>query len=300
MLMPGRKYSTDKYRYGFNGKENENDVKGEGNQQDYGMRVYDGRIGKFLSVDAITSDYPELTPYQFSSNSPIFCIDLDGLEGRPWYTYDQEYSHMVVDKAPTYYKNVATGFFKSAWNTFKSIAIATTPVITPAKIQQTEAIVQAITNPKQTFNNTKAGIKQWGRNLVSPNPAVAGNAFGQGLEFGAEMLVPGAIAKSTVGINVAKAELNVAATLEKVAPKIGQTGKIGEDFLKSLGGASQKYFYLKNLGKRFVDQFVNGTAYESKVGYTTLTTDIQKQIAKDAALLANSVETGVKRVVWTF
>jgi RHS repeat-associated protein len=68
------------YRYGFNGKENDNDVKGEGNQQDYGMRIYDPRLGRFLSVDPITKEYPELTPYQFASNSPIENIDLDGLE----------------------------------------------------------------------------------------------------------------------------------------------------------------------------------------------------------------------------
>jgi len=68
------------YRYGFNGKENDNEVKGEGNQQDYGMRVYDPRIAKFLSVDPITAKYPMLTPYQFASNSPILNIDLDGAE----------------------------------------------------------------------------------------------------------------------------------------------------------------------------------------------------------------------------
>ncbi|TCC87295.1 hypothetical protein EZ428_21575 [Pedobacter frigiditerrae] len=77
--MPQRKWGLA-YRYGFNGKENDNDVKGEGNQQDYGMRIYDPRIGKFLSVDPITSKYPELTPYQFASNTPIEAIDLDGLE----------------------------------------------------------------------------------------------------------------------------------------------------------------------------------------------------------------------------
>jgi len=79
MQMPGRKLSGG-YRYGFNGKENDNEVKGEGNQQDYGMRIYDGRIGKFLSVDPLTKAYPELTPYQFTENSPIQAIDLDGLE----------------------------------------------------------------------------------------------------------------------------------------------------------------------------------------------------------------------------
>jgi RHS repeat-associated protein len=83
MQMPARKYSattSTNYRYGFNGKENDNEVKGEGNQQDYGMRIYDPRLGKFLSVDPMTQSYPWLTPYQFASNRPIDGIDLDGLE----------------------------------------------------------------------------------------------------------------------------------------------------------------------------------------------------------------------------
>jgi RHS repeat-associated protein len=68
------------YRYGFNGKENDDEVKGEGAQQDYGMRIHDPRLGRFLSVDPITKEYPELTPYQFASNTPNQAVDLDGLE----------------------------------------------------------------------------------------------------------------------------------------------------------------------------------------------------------------------------
>jgi RHS repeat-associated protein len=80
-LMPGRTYTgSGNYRYGFNGKENDNEVKGVGNEQDYGMRIYDPRVGKFLSVDPLTGKYPELTPYQFASNTPIQASDLDGLE----------------------------------------------------------------------------------------------------------------------------------------------------------------------------------------------------------------------------
>jgi RHS repeat-associated protein len=80
--MPGRKYQVGSgfYRYGFNGKEKDNDVKGEGNQQDYGMRIYDPRLGKFLSVDPLALKFPELTPYQFASNRPIDGVDIDGLE----------------------------------------------------------------------------------------------------------------------------------------------------------------------------------------------------------------------------
>jgi RHS repeat-associated protein len=76
MLMPGRHYDNGaSYRYGFNGKEND-----EMGTQDYGMRIYDPRLGKFLSVDPLEDDYPELTVYQFASNTPIQAIDLDGLE----------------------------------------------------------------------------------------------------------------------------------------------------------------------------------------------------------------------------
>ena len=79
--MPSRKYSSSSaYRYGFNGKENDNEVKGEGNQQDYGFRIYDPRISKFLSVDPLANKFPYYTPYQFAGNTPIVAIDLDGLE----------------------------------------------------------------------------------------------------------------------------------------------------------------------------------------------------------------------------
>jgi RHS repeat-associated protein len=81
MQMVGRTFNAVNYRYGFNGKENDNEVKGGfGNQQDYGMRIYDPRLGRFLSVDPLTRGYPMLTPYQFASGNPIAGIDEDGLE----------------------------------------------------------------------------------------------------------------------------------------------------------------------------------------------------------------------------
>ena len=79
-MMPGREYQAQPSRFGFNGKENDNDVKGFGNQQDYGMRIYDPRIGRFLSVDPLTRRFPYYTPYQSSGNDPIRFIDLDGME----------------------------------------------------------------------------------------------------------------------------------------------------------------------------------------------------------------------------
>jgi RHS repeat-associated protein len=81
MGMPGRTFDVNvPYRYGFNGKENDNDVKGEGNQQDYGMRIYDPRLGKFLSVDPLSKLFPWNSPYAYCEGDPVNFIDLDGLE----------------------------------------------------------------------------------------------------------------------------------------------------------------------------------------------------------------------------
>ena len=54
-------------RYGFNGKEKDDEVTGsDGTDYDYGMRMYDARLGRFMSVDPLTKKYPTLSPYQFA------------------------------------------------------------------------------------------------------------------------------------------------------------------------------------------------------------------------------------------
>ncbi|HTJ53000.1 MAG TPA: RHS repeat-associated core domain-containing protein [Cyclobacteriaceae bacterium] len=79
--MPGRTYDASAtYRYGFNGKEKDADAEWGSTEYDYGFRIYNPKIGKFLSVDPLTKSYPWYTPYQFAGNMPIVAIDLDGLE----------------------------------------------------------------------------------------------------------------------------------------------------------------------------------------------------------------------------
>jgi RHS repeat-associated protein len=75
--MASRSFNAGDYRYAYNGKELDVDFH---SNYDYGMRIYDNRTAKFLSVDPLTMSYPGLTPYQFASNSPIANIDIDGLE----------------------------------------------------------------------------------------------------------------------------------------------------------------------------------------------------------------------------
>ena len=66
------------YRYGFNGMERDDNVKGRGNSYDFGARLYDPRVGRWLSIDPLAMKYPDLSPYNFVANSPILFVDTDG------------------------------------------------------------------------------------------------------------------------------------------------------------------------------------------------------------------------------
>ena len=68
------------YRYGFNGMEMDNEVKGTGNSVNYKFRMHDTRTGRFFAVDPLASDYPWNSPYAFSENDVIRAIELEGLE----------------------------------------------------------------------------------------------------------------------------------------------------------------------------------------------------------------------------
>lgn len=81
--IQSRSYASGAYRYGFNGKEidkGEEGMGGGGSTYDYGFRIYNAQLGKFLSVDPLSPSYPWYTPFQFAGNMPIVAVDLDGLE----------------------------------------------------------------------------------------------------------------------------------------------------------------------------------------------------------------------------
>ena len=71
---------TTAYRFGFQGQEKDDEIKGNGNSINYKYRVHDPRIGRFLSVDPLSPDYPWNSPYAFSENRVIDGVELEGLE----------------------------------------------------------------------------------------------------------------------------------------------------------------------------------------------------------------------------
>ena len=107
--MEGRMMKDASYRFGFNGKEKDGEGEwGNSAHYDYGFRIYDPSIARFLSVDPLTDSYPFYTPYQFAGNKPIWKIDLDGLEPTdPPYLWDpswtRRYGHGSMLKVDGWY-----------------------------------------------------------------------------------------------------------------------------------------------------------------------------------------------------
>jgi RHS repeat-associated protein len=85
------------YRYGFNGMQRDDELKGEGNSLDFGARIYDSRLGKFLSLDPLTYNFPFYSPYQFANNNPVAFIDINGEQGVSFIAF---YIRKQLDNSP--------------------------------------------------------------------------------------------------------------------------------------------------------------------------------------------------------
>jgi RHS repeat-associated protein len=85
MLMPDRIFTSNggDYRFGFQGQEGDDEMSGEGNSYAFKYRIHDTRIGRFLSIDPLSRDYPWNSPYAFSENRLLDGIELEGLEFIP-------------------------------------------------------------------------------------------------------------------------------------------------------------------------------------------------------------------------
>ena|GEM_PF-2252996 len=82
MLLPERQWYAGNDSAlainGFNGMRNDHEINGHGNAVDFGARIYDSRLVRWLSVDPHQIKYPDLSSYCFVANNPILFVDIDG------------------------------------------------------------------------------------------------------------------------------------------------------------------------------------------------------------------------------
>ena len=80
MIINSLSFGVEGYRWGFNGQEMDNEIKGIGNSYSFTNRIYDSRLGRFISTDPLTQDYPWNSSYAFAENDIIRAKDLEGKE----------------------------------------------------------------------------------------------------------------------------------------------------------------------------------------------------------------------------
>jgi len=112
--MELKTYAADSngYRFGFNGMEKDDDIKGSGNSLDFGARIYDSRLGRWLALDPLMNKYPGWSAYNFAANNPLYFIDGDGRDIIPtnWFILYNQGFEMVqnivneIDKNSVFYK----------------------------------------------------------------------------------------------------------------------------------------------------------------------------------------------------
>ena len=74
--MQGRIYNGDSTKFGFTGKEEDE----ENLYVYFGARYYDSRIGRWGQVEPQLSNVPSYTPYNYASDCPISRLDPNGLD----------------------------------------------------------------------------------------------------------------------------------------------------------------------------------------------------------------------------
>jgi RHS repeat-associated protein len=121
MQVLTRHGNTNEYRYGFQGQEKDDELKGEGNSLNYTFRMHDPRIGRFFARDPLENKYPWNSPYSFSENRVIDMIELEGGEVYLSKVQKLEYGGgwQIMEAPPTFVYNagVATyNGFVGIWN----------------------------------------------------------------------------------------------------------------------------------------------------------------------------------------
>jgi len=239
MLLPNRHGNSSDYRYGFQGQELDNEIKGEGNSVNYKYRMHDPRVGRFFAVDPLTKDYPWNSPYAFSENRVIDGIELEGLEFFTARTLNNAYSSNRQA-----YEN-AKGNPQKLQELRRTEAVAATFVFTAlfAPIAVEYGFSWAVLNPAtatEVVNESSAAA--WGLVLDEPYPGPAISDDGmKALRY---------VFKSKIG-----------GTTELFAK---QLFKYADDFTR--GTLKQAEIWAMNSTKR-------GEAIESIYGYTRYTVD---------------------------
>ena len=149
-----RGFAFSDYRYGFNRKEKDDEIKGNGNSYNFGNRIQDPRLGIWLSLDPLQSKYPNVSPYVFCNDNPIVFVDPDGKDPREaGEEINIDFKRFVIISA----KN--TESFKNNLTNIRD------PKLFAKALLRQEAIEDLA-----SFGFARVGLSEWGKSLAKKDP----------------------------------------------------------------------------------------------------------------------------------
>jgi hypothetical protein len=118
VLLQNRNFTSEGYRYGFNGQEGDDEVAGEGNSYTAEFWQYDSRLARRWNLDPVIKIHE--SPYAVISNNPLLFIDIGGADT----TYASHYSGsknlMIIILGPDEQNNADPAKYKhlneSGWD----------------------------------------------------------------------------------------------------------------------------------------------------------------------------------------
>ena len=155
--MPGRKGNSGDYKYGFNGMENDHEIKGDGNHLDFGARGYDPRLGRWHTPDAHESNYPSHSSYHFAYNNPNLFVDPDGNDNVIYLvamsSAQGECLQEVADHINVFFSSMENVKTKAV--VFNTIGEGSDAEYDPRGIDKTDATIY-IGSPEEIVNHLKS------------------------------------------------------------------------------------------------------------------------------------------------
>lgn len=208
-LLPGRNVFSN-YRYAFQGQE----LDSETGMEAFKLRLWDGRIGRWLSPDPYGQFY---SPYLGMGNNPIGMIDLDGgiSFGFDHFKFYKGFGKGVwgglkgLGKSLYYLGDTAEGLVQ-----FGLTGLASSGPNPYMSTLGFDSIFGTHTNQNYMDMNNK--LSKFGNDLISSNPETSGEAWGN-LAFsllGTKGL--GTLTKTKTFVNVSSKAKNVVNLTNKV------------------------------------------------------------------------------------